>query len=116
MAMVPEVLADLSGPLGGKFWGKLLNSDLVCPMCNNVRDIHDIIHVSDKAMSNVPPEIWKDRAFRANEGGASRKSDAEVLPAHDAATMSSHKAQHKLGQQVNRVRYQRHVSSLKQLP
>ena len=40
----------------------------------------------------------------------------EVLLAHDGETISSHKAQHKLGQQVNRARHQRYVASLDQLP
>ena len=40
----------------------------------------------------------------------------EVLPAHEGETISSHKAQNKLGKQVNRVRYQRYVASLDQLP
>ena len=67
-------------------------------------------------MAEVVPESWRNRAFRANEERASWQSDAEVLPAHDGETISSHKAQHKLGQQVNRVRYQRYVVSLDQLP
>ena len=40
----------------------------------------------------------------------------EVFRAHDGETISSHKAQYKLGQQVNRVLYQRYVASLDQLP
>lgn len=40
----------------------------------------------------------------------------EVLPAHDSETINSHKVQYKLRQQVNRVRYQRCVVSLDQLP
>ena len=41
---------------------------------------------------------------------------AEVLPAHVAETISSSKAQHRLGKLVNRVRYERYVSSRDQLP
>ena len=67
-------------------------------------------------MANVAPESWRNRAFRANEEGGSGQYDVEVLPAHDALTISSHKAQHKLVQQVNRVRYQRYIASLDQLP
>ena len=44
------------------------------------------------------------------------QSIADVLPAHDAETISSSKAQHRLGKLVNRVRYERYVSSLDQLP
>ena len=67
-------------------------------------------------MANVDPESWRNRAFRANEERASWLSDVEVLPAHDGETTSSHKAQHNLGEQVNRGRYQRYVASLDQLP
>ena len=41
---------------------------------------------------------------------------AEVLPAHDAETINSSKAQCRLGQPVNRVRCGRYVASLDQLP
>ena len=64
----------------------------------------------------VVPESWRNRAFRANEGTASGQSDVEVLPERDGETIISHKAQLKRGQQVNRVRYQRYVSSLDELP
>ena len=67
-------------------------------------------------MANVAPESWRNRAFRANEERASWQSDVELLPAHDAETISSHKAQYKQGQQVNRLLYQRYVASLDKLP
>ena len=104
VATVLEILADLSGLLREKVWRELPNSDLVCRICSSVRDLRDIHGVSEEAMANVAPESWRNRAFRANEERASWQSDAEVLPAHDGETISSHKAQHKLGQQVNRVR------------
>ena len=62
-------------------------------------------------MANVVPKSWRNRTFRANEERASWQSGVEVLPAHEGETISSHKAQ-----QVNRVRYQRYVASLDQLP
>ena len=54
----------------------------------------------------------RDRAFRAEEVSASGNSDREVLAAHDAETTNSHRAQKKLGKQVNLVRYDRYVTSL----
>ena len=39
-----------------------------------------------------------------------------MLPAHDAETIKSSKAQHRLGKLGNRVHYERYVSSLDQLP
>ena len=66
---------------------------------------------------NIVTESWRDRASRAGEQGASGQSVADALPAHDAETIRSSKiAQHRLGKLVNRVRYERYVSSLDQLP
>ena len=102
---MPEVLADLSGPLGEKVRRELPNSDLVRRIWSSVRDRRGIHRVSEEAMAEVVPESWRNRAFRANEERASWQSDVELLPAHDAETISSHKAQYKQGQQVNRLLY-----------
>ena len=116
VATVPDVLADLSSPLGENFRRELPNSDLVRRIWSSGRALRDIHGVLGEAMANVVPESWPNRAFRAKEERASWPSDVEVLPAYDGETISSHKAQHKLGQQVNRVRCQRYVDSLDQLP
>ena len=116
VATVPEVLADLSGALENKVRRELPDSDLVWRTWNSVRDLRDVHWVSEEAMANIVPESWRDRAFRAGEQSASGQSIADVLPAHDAETISSSKAQHRLGKLVNRVHYERYVSSLDQLP
>ena len=67
-------------------------------------------------MRNMVPESWRDRAFRPGEQDTSGQSIAEVLPAHDAETTSSSKAQYRLGKLVNRVRYDMYLASLEQLP
>ena len=67
-------------------------------------------------MANIVPESWRDRAFRAGEQGASGQSIADILPAHDVESKSPNKAQYRLGKLVNRVRYDRHVDSLEELP
>ena len=67
-------------------------------------------------MTNIVPESWRDRAFRAGEQEASGQSTAEILPTHDAETTSSSKAQYRLGKLVKRVRHDRYVASLEQLP
>ena len=58
-------------------------------------------------MANIVPEIWRDRAFRAGEQGASGQSIADILLAHDAESTSSNKAKYRLGKLVHRVRYDR---------
>ena len=100
VATLPEVLAGLSGAIGNRVR----------------RDLRDVHGVSEEAMANIVPKSWRDRAFRAGVQGASGQSVAEVLSAHDAETISSSKAQHRLGKLVNRVRYDMFVSSLDQLP
>ena len=82
----------------------------------NVRDFRDVHGVSEEAIANIVPESWRDRAFRAGEQGVSGQSIADILPAHDAESTSSNKAQYRLGKLVNRVRYDRYVASLEQLP
>ena len=109
VATVPEVFADLSGAIGNKVRRELSDSDLVRRTWNSVRDLRDVLRVSEKATANIVPETWRDRAFRAGEQGASRQSVADVLPEHDAETISSSKAQHRLGYLVNRVCYERYV-------
>ena len=116
VATVPEVLANLFGAIGNKVRRELPDSDLVRRIWNSVRDLHDVHGVSEEAMANIVPESWRGRAFRAGEQGASGQSVAGVLPAHDAETIRSSKAQHRLGKLVNRVHYERYVSSLDQLP
>ena len=117
VAAVPGALADLSGPLGERPEGELPNSDLVRRIWSSVRDLRDVHGVSEEGMANVVPGSWRNRASRANEEEASGLSVMEVLPAHDGETISSHKVQHiQAGQQVNRVRFQRYVASLDQLP
>ena len=55
-------------------------------------------------------------AFRPEEVSDSGNSDREVLAAHDAETINFHKTQKNLGKRVNRVRYDRRVTSLDGLP
>ena len=117
VAMVPEVLADLSGAIGNKVRRELPDSDLVRCIWNSGRDLSDVRGVSEEAMANIVLESWRDRAIlRAGEQGAPGQPVADVLPAHDAETISSSKTQHRLGKLVNRVYYERYASSLDQLP
>ena len=67
MATVPEVLADLSDPLGEGIRRELPNSDFVRHMWSSVRDLRDIHGVSEQTTANVVPGSWRNRAFRANE-------------------------------------------------
>ena len=92
VATVTEVLPGLSGATGDKVWRELPDSDLVRRTWNSVRNLRDVHGVSEEAMTNIVPEVSRDRAFRAGEQGASGQSVAEVSPTHDAETISSSKA------------------------
>ena len=116
VAAVTEMLADLSGTIGEKVRRELPDSDLVRRIWKSIRDVRDEHGVSEEAMATIAPESWRDRAFRAGEQSASGQSIAEVLPAHDAETTTSSKAHYGLGKLVNRVRFDRYVASLEQLP
>ena len=67
-------------------------------------------------MVNIMPESWRDRPFRPRDQDTSGQSIAEVLPAHDAETTSSSKAQYRLEKLVNQVRCDGYVASLEQVP
>ena len=103
-------------------YGDLFNTNstsgrpLVRRIWNSVRDQRNGHGGSEEAMANIVPESWRDRAFRAGEQDVSGQSAAEVLPAHDAETISSSKAQQRRGKLVNRVGYERYVACLDQLP
>ena len=62
------------------------------------------------------PRGWGDRAFRLEEASHSGNSGRDLLAAHDAETINSHKAQKQIGQQVNRVCCDRYVTSPDGLP
>ena len=108
-------IRDSSGAIGEKVRREPSDSYLVRRIWESVRDLRDVHGVSEEAMANIVPESWRDRAFRAGEQGASGQSIADILPAHDAESTSSNKAQYRLGKLVNRVRYDKNVT-LKQLP
>ena len=92
VATVPGILADLLGIKGEKARRGLPYSDLVRNIWRSVGDLRDVYVVSEKAMVNIVPESWRDRAFRPGEQDTPGQSMAEVLPAHDAETTSSSKA------------------------
>ena len=112
VATLPAVLADLSGSLGEKARRKLPGSELGTSIWEGVRGLRDDGGVTEEEIGEVVPRGWRDRAFRPEEVSASGYSDREVLAANDAETSNSHKAQKKLGKQVNRVQYDRYVTSL----
>ena len=116
VATLPAGLADLSGSVGEKLRKNLPESELVTRIWQRLRGLRDGGGATEEEMGDVGPRGWKDRGFRREDLGASGNSDRDVLAAHDAETINSHKAHKKLGKQVNRVHYDRNVTSLDELP
>ena len=54
--------------------------------------------------------------IRDREQGASGQSIADILPAHDVESKSPNKAQYRLGKLEKRVRHDRYVAALQELP
>ena len=92
---LPEVLATLPGSLGEKVPRNLPESKLVTSIWKGVKGLRDGGWVTEEDMGEVVPRGWRDRAFRPEEVSAAGNSDREVLAAHDAETIISHKAQKK---------------------
>ena len=95
---MPEVLADLSGAIGDKVRRELPDSDLVRGTWNNVRDLRNVHGVSEKAMANVSCRKAGGTEPLEQESKVPQGHQllTDVLPAHDAKTISSSKAQHRL--------------------
>ena len=114
---MPGVLADLSGATGDKVRRELPDPDLVRRIWNSVGDLNYAHGVSKgghgehraRELARNGLSIRRARFFRAISYGT------EVLPAHNAKTVSFSKAQRRLGKLVNRVRCERYVDSLDQL-
>ena len=80
-----------------------------------MRGLRDDGRVTEEEVRKVVAKGGRDRPFRSEEVSKSGNSDREVLAAHDAETELPQSPE-KLGKQVNRVRYDRYVTSLDGLP
>ena len=113
---LPEVLADLTGPLGDRVRTGLPETSIIAQLGGSLREIRDTWRVSKEAMAGIIPESWLEWG-RGEEGDqAARTPEADMLAAHDAVTTNSRKAQQKLGKLVNQGRHAAHTTSLDQLP
>ena len=61
-------------------------------------------------------ESWLGWGLDAEGGLAPRPPEADMLPAHDAVTTNSRKAEHKLGKLVNQGRHATHTALPVELP
>ena len=65
---LPEVLADLTGPLGNKLRRGLPESSVIAQLEDSLLEIRDIWGVSQEAMAGIVPEPWLEWGLGA-EGG-----------------------------------------------
>ena len=109
---LPEVLADLTGPLGHRVRTGLPEMSIIAQLGGSLRESRDTWGVSKEAMAGIVPESWLEWGLGADEDQAPRIPEADVLAAHDAVTANSTKAQQKLGTLVNRGRHAAHIACL----
>ena len=55
---MPDVLADLTGPLGGTLRRWLPESSIIAQLRDSFRENRDIWRVSQEAMAGIVPESW----------------------------------------------------------
>ena len=95
---LPEILADLTGPLGNRVRRRLPESSIITQLGGILREIRDTRGVSKEAMAGIVPEPWLEWGLGAEGDQAPRTPEADILAAHDAVTTNSTKAQQKAGQ------------------
>ena len=104
METLPEVIADLTGPLGGLVRRGLPESNIIAQLDGSLREIRDTWWVTKEATVGIVPELW-------SEWGLVAEGDP-----HDAVTTNSRKEQYKLGKLVIQGRHAAHTALLEQLP
>ena len=81
--ILPEVLADLTGPLGDRLKRRLPESSITTQLGGSLREIRDAWGVSKEAMAGIVPEFWLEWGLSAEGDQAPRSTEADMLAAHD---------------------------------
>ena len=98
---LPEVVADLTGPLGDRVKRALPESNIIAQLGGILREIRGTWGVTKEAMAAIVPESWLEYDLRAEGDLVSMAPEADTLAAHDAVITNARKAQQKLGKVVN---------------
>ena len=96
VGILPEVLADLTGPLGDRVRTGLPETSIIAQLGGSLREIRDTLGVSKEAMAGIIPESWLEWGLGEEGDRAPRPPEAAMLAANDAVTTNSRKAQQKL--------------------
>ena len=102
VGILPEVLADLTGPVGDRVRRGLPESRIIARLGGRLWEIRDTWGVTKEEMAGIVPESWSEWGLGAEGDTALRPLKVDILAAHDAVTTNSRKAQHHLGKLVNK--------------
>ena len=104
VGILPESLADLTGPLGDRVRTGLPETSIIAHLGGSLREIRDMGGLEGSDGRNRP-RVLAGIGLGEEGDRASRPPEADVLAAHDAVTTNSRKAQQKLGRLVNQGRH-----------
>ena len=120
---MPEVLADLAGPIGDRARRRLRESSIIAQLGGSSRDIRNTWGFTKKAMAGFVPESWLEWVnvllvifWHVFTWRGTRLPRPDILVAHDAVTIDAGKAQHKLRMLINQGLHTAHAAYLNQLP
>ena len=97
VGILPEVLADLTGPLGDRVRRGLPESKFIAHLGGSLREIRGTRGVTKEEMARIVLESWLEWGLGAEGDTAPRPPEVDILAVHDMVTTNSRKAQHELG-------------------
>lgn len=90
--ILPEVRADLTGPLEDKVTRELPKPSITALLGSSLRENRDTRRVTKEMMAGIDPKSWLDWGLGAEKEVIPRLPEADILATHDAATTHSRKA------------------------
>ena len=93
---LPEVLADLTSPLGNRVRRGLSESRIIAQLGGNLREIRGTWGVTKEEMARIVPEPRLELGLGAEKDAAAGPQKVNMLAAHDVVTTNSRKVQHNL--------------------
>ena len=79
----PEVLADLTGPLGDRVRRGLPESRIIAQLGGSLREIRDQSGVTKEEMASIVPESWLEWGLGTEGDAPPRSPVVDILAAHD---------------------------------
>ena len=113
---LPEVLADLTGPLGDRVRTGLLETSIITQLGGSLRQIRDTWRASKEAMGGIVPESWLEWGLGEEGDRAPRSQRPTCWLRTTPLPLTPAEAQQKLGKLVNQGKHAAHTASLDQLP